>query len=278
MQPAVPMRDEWFDLKGSRKKVKGLGVKKSARRHTPRKRSKVSMSTAQLPEIDLAHLFSQALEDEQSAAFADAVYPFLDLTAPGMPPAGPNFIQHAIDLGDSVDQAALKKEAAAGRSAVEVHLSAVVDRNFVIPIQRDNRPEVSFVPGHIWRNNQSKVYGPKRARQVMVSKLPGRDDWGTSRSSPAGSVKFSKTRCRIWVWLPKSTATGTSRSPASSARRIPTATLCRRRSGCVTVRRFCTRKFACQPGLHFVSRSGSHESDPEHKEQRDGAGWQGAVD
>ena len=67
--------------------------------------------TAGLAPVQFHHLFSQALAgDANSAALLDALYPFLDMTGPGMPMPGANFIEHANLLGDSIDPAQIKKK------------------------------------------------------------------------------------------------------------------------------------------------------------------------
>jgi uracil-DNA glycosylase family 4 len=126
----------------------------------------------------LHHLLSQALEDERSAALADVAYPFLDMTGPGMPPAGPNFIQHANFLGDSIDPAVLKKKQnPVGEKLIYLYRRALYDPAFSMPIKiKTGDAVVNFLPGHIWQNRATSVYGPKPARVMVVSKLPGRDE------------------------------------------------------------------------------------------------------
>jgi uracil-DNA glycosylase family 4 len=126
------------------------------------------------------HLMSQALEgDEKSIALLDALYPFLDMTGRGMPLPGANFIAHANFLGDSIDAAAVakKKQHATGAHLHYAYRRALYDPTFAMPIRVKSGDVVSrFMPGHIWGNHRDRVYGPKPARVMMVSKIPGRDE------------------------------------------------------------------------------------------------------
>jgi uracil-DNA glycosylase family 4 len=129
--------------------------------------------------LTFTHLLSQALDgDEESAALAEALYPFIDLAAPGMPPPGANFIDHANTLGDSIDPAQVKKKKIEpGRHLVYLYRRALYDPTFSLPIHIKNGLKVSqFVPGHIWGLAEEGTYGPKVARVMVVSKIPGRDE------------------------------------------------------------------------------------------------------
>ncbi|NDD54188.1 hypothetical protein EBZ39_09985 [bacterium] len=48
--------------------------------------------------ISLTHRLTQTLYDPNTEDFTAAAYPFIPLTEPGMPPAGPDFIAHAVAL------------------------------------------------------------------------------------------------------------------------------------------------------------------------------------
>jgi uracil-DNA glycosylase family 4 len=132
--------------------------------------------------MTLHHLLSRALEDESAAALADAAYPFLDMTGPGMPPAGPNFIQHANFLGDSIDPQLLKKKQnPVGAHLMYLYRRALYDPTFSMPIKIKTGDVVAnFLPGHTWQNRDEGVYGPKPARVMVVSKIPGRDELADS--------------------------------------------------------------------------------------------------
>jgi uracil-DNA glycosylase family 4 len=134
---------------------------------------------------------SQALAgDEESAALADTLYRFLDMTGPGMPLAGPNFIEHANQLGDSIDPAQVKKkkENIVGENLLYLYRRALYDETFSLPIKVKNGPVVSqFVPGHIWATDGHINYGPKPARVMVVGKIPGRDEL-ESRECMTGRV------------------------------------------------------------------------------------------
>lgn len=126
------------------------------------------------------HLMSQALEgDEESAALVDALYPFVDMTGPGMPLAGANFIEHANLMGDSIDPAQVKKkkENIVGANLLYLYRRALYDETFSMPIKVKGGQVVSqFVPGHIWSTDGQINYGPKPARVMVVGKIPGRDE------------------------------------------------------------------------------------------------------
>lgn len=129
--------------------------------------------------LTFTHLLSQALDgDEESAALADALYPFLDMTGPGMPQPGPNFIEHANTLGDSIDPAQVKKKKVdPGKNLVYLYRRALYDPTFSMPIKIKTGQKVSqFVPGHVWGLAADGTYGPKAARVMVVSKSPGRDE------------------------------------------------------------------------------------------------------
>lgn len=115
----------------------------------------------------------------KSIALVDALYPFLDMTGRGMPLAGPNFVEHANFMGDSIDAAATakKKQHATGEQLYYIYRRALYDPTFSMPIRVKGGVVVShFVPGHIWGNREKRIYGPKPARVMVVSKLPGRDE------------------------------------------------------------------------------------------------------
>jgi uracil-DNA glycosylase family 4 len=125
------------------------------------------------------HLLSQALAgNEESAALVDALYPFLDMTGPGMPQPGPNFIEHATLLGDEIDQTQVKKKKLEpGEHLTYLYCRALYDETFSMPIRVKNGQRVcQFVPGHVWGRAAEKVFGPKVSRVMVVSKIPGRDE------------------------------------------------------------------------------------------------------
>ncbi len=142
-----------------------------------------------MANMTLHHLLSRALEDEQSAALADAAYPFLDMTGPGMPPAGPNFIQHANMLGDSIDPAILKKKQnPVGANLLYTYRRALYDPTFSMPIKvKAGDVVANFLPGHIWGNRDEEIYGPKPARVMIISKIPGRDELA-DRAAITGNI------------------------------------------------------------------------------------------
>lgn len=61
------------------------------------------------PAVSLRHLPKEALYGADRNGILEATHPMIPLDAPGMPPAGVNFIAHAIDLGDDPEIADYKK-------------------------------------------------------------------------------------------------------------------------------------------------------------------------
>lgn len=128
---------------------------------------------------NLKHLFSKALTDAKSEKIVNAAYPFIDLLAPGMPSAGPDFVAHAIHLGDEIDESLLKKKKAspAGESLTYLYKRALYDPDFSLPVAYKGDTFVArFVPGHIAGIEPDDARGPKPARIMVVGKLPGREE------------------------------------------------------------------------------------------------------
>lgn len=135
----------------------------------------------------LDHLFLAALHDHKAAKLADASFPFLDLLAPGMPQAGPNFVAHAISLGDKIDVVKLGKgkEPPAGQYLRYLYRRALYDVNFSLPVNtKAGNVVVQFMPGHLYRvrENDKSSYGPKRSKIMIVGKSPGRAELQTKNA------------------------------------------------------------------------------------------------
>jgi uracil-DNA glycosylase family 4 len=134
------------------------------------------MSTQQ---ISLSHLFSRALTDPESAKILAATHPPVDLLGPGMPPAGPDFIAHAINMGDEIDTSAKgkKKQPAAGPALNYIYYRALYDRDFTMPIEHKGDVFTAyFVPGHIAGLDPNMARGPKPAKVMIVGKIPQREE------------------------------------------------------------------------------------------------------
>ncbi len=132
------------------------------------------------PSLD--HLHAKSIFDPRDDDFASAPYPFIQLTEPGMPPAGVDFVALASALGDDVSVEALKnkKEVVTGQILSNLYRQALYDPHFNMRVGFKNNPDgliVRFLPGHIWgpRHGVVHTYGPLRKSSVMVvSKLPGK--------------------------------------------------------------------------------------------------------
>lgn len=80
--------------------------------------------------------------------------------APGMPPPGPDFLQHATDL-DGLNMSVLPKKNAKNKSEqqyipaetlLKLYTRALRERGFTLPVivKPGYSENVSFIPGHIW--------------------------------------------------------------------------------------------------------------------------------
>lgn len=131
--------------------------------------------------ISTTHRLARALYDSDSEDFTAAVFKFVPLSSPGMPPAGPDFIAHAVTLGDEIDMAAVKKKKVipAGEKITSLYRYALYDSKFTMPVLfKDGLEAVQFLPGHVWGEKFSVVgddeFGPRRkARVMVVGKVPG---------------------------------------------------------------------------------------------------------
>jgi DNA polymerase len=128
--------------------------------------------------VSLDHRHVRALYDPESVALTAALRPLLPLDSIGMPPAGANFIAHAIALGDAPDLLDIKKKKKIpiGEKLVELYRAALYSPTFTLPVLVKKGQElVQFLPGHLIKYGWGKdpVFGPKPARVMIVSKIPG---------------------------------------------------------------------------------------------------------
>lgn len=132
--------------------------------------------------VSLDHLHARSIYDPRDADFASAAYPFVPLTAPGMPSVGVDFVSLASALGDDVTVDALKnkKDVVTGQILTNLYRQALYDPNFNMRVSFKNNIDgviVTFLPGHIWgaRHGAVSVYGPlRKARVMVVGKMPGK--------------------------------------------------------------------------------------------------------
>ena len=138
-------------------------------------------------EVSLTHRLTRALYDETGDALTEDIYPLVDLTAPGMPPAGVDFIAHANDMGDAIDINAAKKKKVipVGEQLIKLYRDALYTPLFPMPvILKTKRVEAQFLPGHIWGDTSAAVppqitsFGPlHKAKVMVVGKIPGTQEF-----------------------------------------------------------------------------------------------------
>ena len=148
----------------------------------------------------LEHRLHRTLYDSNSIEFTAAAFPLIDFEAPGMPPAGPDFIAHAVNLGDAIDadKAKKKKEVVVGEKLVELYRKALYQENFAMPVLlKSKEVVVRFSRGHVWGNPYAPVtvHGPlRKARVMVVGKMPGRIEQECDcATSGAGMILLHKT-------------------------------------------------------------------------------------
>jgi uracil-DNA glycosylase family 4 len=132
--------------------------------------------------VALDHRLVRDLYDPDSdPAFTAAVHPLLPLDAPGMPLPGPDFLMHAMHLGDNIDLelARKKKLTITTPKLVSLYRAALYSPKFAMPVVTKGKidpPPLSVLPGHIWGSGKHvDAYGPRhRARVMVVGKIPGR--------------------------------------------------------------------------------------------------------
>lgn len=97
--------------------------------------------------------------------------PMVPLTAPGMPPPGPNFVRVAMALGDlrprEIKVGNVKGCTSVGPELTRLYKQALYDPNFYLPVNtsRGNK-NVAFIPGHRWW--APEVTGPRQRTRVML--------------------------------------------------------------------------------------------------------------
>lgn len=148
----------------------------------------------------LEHRLHRTLYDSNSIEFTAAAFPLIDFEAPGMPPAGPDFIAHAISLGDAIDadKAKKKKEIVIGEKLIELYRKALYQAKFAMPVLlKSKEVVVRFSRGHVWgaARGPVEVYGPlRKARVMVVGKVPGATEQAQDRATAgAGMILLSKT-------------------------------------------------------------------------------------
>lgn len=131
-----------------------------------------------MSSVSLMHRHAQVIYDNSGAELTAALYPMVPLDAVGMPPAGADFIAHAVALGDDPDisTATKKKAIPIGEKLEHLYRRALYDPTFSLPVMLKNGTEiVQFLPGHLLKYGEgdNPVFGPKPARVMIVGKIPG---------------------------------------------------------------------------------------------------------
>lgn len=133
-----------------------------------------------MADISLEHRLVRSLYDPESIAVTAATFPMVPIDDPSMPPPGIDFINHAIELGDAIDLAALKKSKRhpSGQKLDSLYRIALYEPEFAMPVAgKSGVAVVQFVPGHVWGPDRQRpaVYGPRqKARVMVVGKMPGK--------------------------------------------------------------------------------------------------------
>lgn len=137
----------------------------------------------------------------QTGPYNESGFPFYQLTAPGMPMPGPDFLAYASAFNDDTELAGTGKTktlARAGNLLALLYFRALYDRSFALPIQAGaRRPACAFLPGHLaelaaaWVQKRPPrvpvVYGPRPAPVMLIGKMPLPDEVGAGAhlSGPA---------------------------------------------------------------------------------------------
>lgn len=130
------------------------------------------------------------------------------LSAPGMPPPGPNFLANAMAMGDDTVYEKKKGETNFSPGSVLKNLYAKALRKpgftLNVEVKKGIREPVEFIPGHIWGQHAEEyakaaatpgfeaphVDGPHRADVLVVTKMPGVDEMSAYRNfvGPSGEI------------------------------------------------------------------------------------------
>ena len=142
--------------------------------------------------VSLDHRHIRAMYDPASVELTAELFPLLPLDSVGMPPAGANFIAHAIALGDQTDllEAKKRKKIPVGEQLINLYRRALHSPTFTLPVLLKNGTElVSFLPGHLIKHGygDEPVFGPRPARVMVVCKIPGVSEIG-SKSAIVGQA------------------------------------------------------------------------------------------
>lgn len=131
-------------------------------------------------------LLAQSIDSEGNWLLEDQ-FKTIPLTSPGIPEAGPDFVNYAQLLSDASNTEDTK------RFLQYLHNLALYNTwfNMDVIVKGRKRP-VAFIPGHIWAADRAT--GPIQEADIMViGKMPGKDEIRTGRNlcGPSGEVLWS---------------------------------------------------------------------------------------
>ena len=133
-----------------------------------------------MSNINLDHRQVWALLSATDAPELDTqLWPIVPLDSPEMPPAGPDFIAHAVNLGDDateIENRQKKKKNPVTNRLTALCRYALYSRKFKLPVATKQGVKiVDFLPGHLAKYDGSSddVFGPKPARTMVVLRNPG---------------------------------------------------------------------------------------------------------
>jgi DNA polymerase len=124
------------------------------------------------------------------------------LTAPGMPPPGPDFLRVALDLGDDTEYVKGTKAREGvfvpGDRLKDLYRRALREPGFTLAVEvkKGTYEDVTFVPGHIWGQYSEewtrstvdanytppRVDGPHSANVFVLGKMPWREETAEGRN------------------------------------------------------------------------------------------------
>jgi len=131
-------------------------------------------------------LFNSLLEASDYTGLASE-FPTYPLNAPGLPLPGPDFINHAVSLGDSpavVDGKATSGILLTWGPRLEtLYRRALYDDQFTMPVIEKGKTQIArLVTGHLIGDSTKDFGGgPRPARVMIVTKAPGKDETATGR-------------------------------------------------------------------------------------------------
>ena len=137
------------------------------------------MTLIRTVDMDHRHVASliAGVDDELTAALS----PIVPLDAPDMPLAGPDFLKHAIQLGDDetvIATAQKKKQNYTSDRLAALCRYALYSPKFKMPVSTKNGVKpADFLPGHLIKNvAENYIPGPKPARVMVVFRNPCAED------------------------------------------------------------------------------------------------------